>query len=116
MLAALALAGAFLTIGLHFIPRRKLSLGFGFGVGNGVPSNSVAHALNESFAIPATATGLALMIVVGLVLIGAITSLDFIWLLADVMNALMAIPNLIALVLLSPIIFSPTREYRARRP
>ncbi len=114
MLAALALAGAFLTIGLHFIPRRKLSQGF--GVGNGVPSNSVAHALNESFAIPATATGLALMIVVGLVLIGAITSLDFIWLLADVMNALMAIPNLIALVLLSPIIFSPTREYRARRP
>ncbi|MBK6961994.1 MAG: sodium:alanine symporter family protein [Gammaproteobacteria bacterium] len=114
MLAALALAGAFLTIGLHFIPRRKLSQGF--GVGNGVPSNSVAHALNESFAIPATATGLALMIVVGLVLIGAITSLDFIWLLADVMNALMAIPNPIALVLLSPIIFSPTREYRARRP
>ncbi len=48
--------------------------------------------------------------------IGAITSLDFIWLLADVMNAMMAIPNLIALVLLSPIIFSLTREYWAPRP
>lgn len=114
MLAALALAGAFLTIGLRFIPWRKLSQGF--GVGNGVPPNSVAHALNESFAIPAAATGLVLMIVVGLVLIGAITSLDFIWLPADVMNALMAIPNLIAPALPSPIIFSPTREYRARRP
>jgi AGCS family alanine or glycine:cation symporter len=48
--------------------------------------------------------------------IGAITSLDFIWLLADVMNAMMAIPNLIALVLLSPVIFSLTGEYWARRP
>lgn len=43
--------------------------------------------------------------------IGAVSSLEFIWLLADTMNALMALPNLIALVLLSPVVFKLTREY-----
>ena len=40
---------------------------------------------------------------------GAMGQLEFIWLLADVLNGLMAIPNLIALVLLSPVIFRMTR-------
>mgnify|MGYP000521841361 CR=1 FL=1 len=43
--------------------------------------------------------------------VGAIGSLEFIWLLADTMNALMAIPNLIAIALLSPVVFKLTREY-----
>jgi AGCS family alanine or glycine:cation symporter len=43
--------------------------------------------------------------------LGAIGQLDFIWLLADTLNALMAIPNLIALLLLSPVVFQVTRDY-----
>ncbi|ABO22296.1 sodium:alanine symporter family protein [Shewanella loihica] len=43
--------------------------------------------------------------------LGAVSSLDFIWLLADTLNAMMAIPNLIALSLLSPVVFGLTREY-----
>ncbi len=43
--------------------------------------------------------------------IGAMSSLDFIWLLADTLNAMMAIPNLIALVLLSPVVFTLSRQY-----
>jgi AGCS family alanine or glycine:cation symporter len=43
--------------------------------------------------------------------IGAIVELDFIWLLSDTLNAFMAIPNLIALLLLSPVIFQLTRAY-----
>ena len=46
--------------------------------------------------------------------LGAVLKLDFIWLLADTMNALMAIPNLIALLLLSPVVFRLTREYFTR--
>lgn len=42
---------------------------------------------------------------------GAIVSLDFIWLLADTLNAMMAIPNLVALALLSPVVFKLTRDY-----
>ncbi len=42
--------------------------------------------------------------------IGAMGELNFIWLLADTLNALMALPNLIALLLLSPVIFKLTRN------
>ena len=47
------------------------------------------------------------------VFFGATLSLDFAWLVADTLNALMAIPNLISLLLLSPVIVSLTREYFA---
>ncbi|MBN4071670.1 alanine:cation symporter family protein, partial [Desulfotalea psychrophila] len=43
--------------------------------------------------------------------IGATANLSFIWLVADTLNALMALPNLIALLLLSPVVFKLTREY-----
>ena len=46
---------------------------------------------------------------------GAVLSLDFAWLVADTLNALMAIPNLISLLLLSPLIVRLTREYFAGR-
>jgi len=46
-----------------------------------------------------------------LIPVGAVGQLDFIWLVADTLNALMAIPNLIALLLLSPVVFKLTREY-----
>jgi AGCS family alanine or glycine:cation symporter len=46
--------------------------------------------------------------------VGAMGKLGLIWLLADVMNGLMALPNLIALAVLSPVVFSLTREYLAR--
>ncbi|WP_424302733.1 alanine/glycine:cation symporter family protein [Castellaniella sp.] len=42
---------------------------------------------------------------------GAITQLDFAWLLADTLNGLMALPNLASLILLSPVIVKLTRDY-----
>ena len=48
---------------------------------------------------------------IGIVVLGAIVKLDLVWLVADVMNGLMAVPNLIALAMLSPVIFQITREY-----
>ena len=45
--------------------------------------------------------------------VGAMAKLDFIWLVADTFNAMMAIPNLIALALLSPVVFKLTRDYFA---
>jgi AGCS family alanine or glycine:cation symporter len=44
-------------------------------------------------------------------IVGATVKLSFIWLLADTLNALMAIPNLIALALLSPVVFAISREF-----
>ncbi len=46
--------------------------------------------------------------------LGAMGKLGMIWLLADVLNGLMALPNLIALILLSPMVFKITREYFAK--
>jgi len=46
--------------------------------------------------------------------IGAMGNLGLIWIVADILNGLMAIPNLIALVALSPIIFQLTREHLAK--
>jgi AGCS family alanine or glycine:cation symporter len=43
--------------------------------------------------------------------LGSMMDLKFIWLLADTLNALMAVPNLIAIALLSPVIFMLTKEY-----
>ena len=43
--------------------------------------------------------------------IGAVLKLDFVWLLADTLNGLMALPNLIALLLLSPVVFKLSYAY-----
>lgn len=43
--------------------------------------------------------------------VGAMAQLDFVWLVADTLNALMALPNLIALIMLSPVVFALTRDY-----
>jgi AGCS family alanine or glycine:cation symporter len=45
------------------------------------------------------------------VMVGAITSLEFVWHFSDLMNGLMAIPNLIGLLLLSKIIKQETDRY-----
>jgi AGCS family alanine or glycine:cation symporter len=44
------------------------------------------------------------------VFVGAVTQLDLVWQIADTLNALMAIPNLISLLLLAPVVVKLTRE------
>lgn len=61
----------------------------GFGIGNGVQANSVAHALSESFGVPEIVSGLAMMVLVGLVLVGGIRRI------AEVASAL--VPTMIVL-------------------
>ncbi|MCC0642719.1 MULTISPECIES: alanine/glycine:cation symporter family protein [unclassified Clostridioides] len=48
---------------------------------------------------------------VAMVLLGAFLKLEVVWVIADIVNGLMAIPNLIALLALSPIIVSETKKY-----
>lgn len=45
------------------------------------------------------------------VLAGSMVTLQFVWDLSDAMNAMMAIPNLVALLLLSGVIVSETKKY-----
>jgi AGCS family alanine or glycine:cation symporter len=49
------------------------------------------------------------------VVIGASVKLDLVWNLADSMNGLMAIPNLIAVLALSPVVVRLTKDYLGRQ-
>ena len=44
-------------------------------------------------------------------LIAPVLALDLVWKVADILNALMAIPNLVAVLLLSPVIVKETKKY-----
>ena len=50
------------------------------------------------------------------VYLGATAELRPLWKLADVLNGMMAIPNLIALLLLSPVVFKYTQDYFKNNP
>ena len=49
------------------------------------------------------------------VVVGATMSLDLAWAIADTLNGLMAIPNLIAILLLSPVIVRLTKEHFTKK-
>ena len=51
------------------------------------------------------------LIFVAVVVVGPVLALDLVWTIADILNALMAIPNLIAVLLLSSVIAKETRHY-----
>ena len=53
------------------------------------------------------------IIFIALVACGAFIKLDVIWVLADIVNGLMAIPNLIALIGLSGVVVAETKKYFA---
>ncbi|MCY7071130.1 sodium:alanine symporter family protein [Streptococcus oralis] len=46
-----------------------------------------------------------------MVLLGGFIELDMVWIIADIVNALMALPNLIALLVLSPVVVTETKKY-----
>ena len=51
-----------------------------------------------------------------LVVIGSVMELSLAWDIADTLNALMAIPNLVAVLALSPVVFKLLREYKESTP
>ena len=48
---------------------------------------------------------------IAVAVIAPVVALDVVWDIADILNALMAIPNLIAVLLLSPVIVKETKRY-----
>lgn len=48
---------------------------------------------------------------IAMVLLGSFLKLEVVWIIADIVNGLMALPNLIALLALSPIVISETKRY-----
>ncbi|VUW92322.1 Amino-acid carrier protein AlsT [Streptococcus pasteurianus] len=54
-------------------------------------------------------------IFVVMVALGGFLKLELIWVIADIVNGLMALPNLIALLALSPVIIHATKRYFAKK-
>jgi len=54
---------------------------------------------------------LVFVLVVGL---AAVVELDVVWLISDILNGLMAAPNLVGLLLLSGVVWRETRSYFSR--
>ncbi len=48
---------------------------------------------------------------VSMVLLGAFLKLEVVWIIADIVNGLMALPNLVALIVLSPVVVYETKRY-----
>ena len=55
------------------------------------------------------------LIYIASVFVGCVATLDLVWLFADTFNGLMAVPNLIALLLLSGVIAKESKDFIARR-
>jgi AGCS family alanine or glycine:cation symporter len=70
---------------------------------------SIAYLLGQKVIVPYR------LLFVGAAFLGTVRSLDFVWSVSDVMNGLMALPNLIGLLLLSGLIARETRSYFARQ-
>lgn len=51
------------------------------------------------------------VIFVAVVLVGAALELDLVWNIADTLNGFMAVPNLVALLTLSPVVIKLTKEH-----
>ena len=55
------------------------------------------------------------LLFIAFVYVGATTKLEFVWNFSDLMNGMMALPNLIGLLILSPVIKSETQRYFATK-
>jgi AGCS family alanine or glycine:cation symporter len=66
---------------------------------------SIEYLLGERVIVPYR------LLFIAAAFIGTVRSLDFVWGVSDVMNGLMALPNLIGLLLLSGVIARETRKY-----
>ena len=55
------------------------------------------------------------MLYVAVVFVGPYLTVSVVWGIADVFNGLMAFPNLVALLLLSPVVWRTTKNYLSRR-
>jgi len=72
------------------------------------------HPIQQA-RVPMTQTFVdTLVVLVCLVCWGAMAKVELVWEIGDICNGLMAFPNLIALLWLSPVVVKLTKEYFAR--
>ena len=104
-LTSMAFAASFPVIGNHLVSLSLAFFAFTTFIGWSVyGERCVTYLLGDKAVLPFRIAWVAA------IPIGTMVELNFIWLLADTFNALMAIPNLIALILLSPVVFKLSKQ------
>jgi len=91
--------GIVVTVGLVFFAYSTI-LGWCY-----YGEKSIEYLLGEKSVTPYR------LVFVAAVFVGAVVKLDLVWNFADIMNGLMAVPNLIALIALSGVILAETKAY-----
>ncbi|QFG22332.1 sodium:alanine symporter family protein [Actinomadura sp. WMMB 499] len=56
------------------------------------------------------------VVFIGMIYVGSVSTITAVWNFSDVMNGLMALPNLVGLLILSPLVLRETRAYFKRGP
>ena len=56
------------------------------------------------------------VLVVAFVFVGSLLKINLVWELSDLFNGLMVVPNLIALLALSPVVIKLLNDYDAKKP
>ena len=69
--------------------------------------------INVRYLFGAKAVKIFKILVVVFVFLGSLQKVDFVWSLADMFNGLMVVPNLIAIILLSPVVSRLLKDHDA---
>ncbi|CKJ70079.1 amino-acid transporter [Neisseria meningitidis] len=96
------IGGWIVTIGLIFFAYSTI-LGWCY-----YGEKCAVYVFGEKFA------GLYRVGYVSSVMLGTVLSLDLVWLASDTFNGLMALPNLIALLLMAKVIVNETRDFKQK--
>jgi AGCS family alanine or glycine:cation symporter len=110
LLSSTAFASTYGVWGGRFATLALVLFAWSTLIGWGYYGEKALQYLIGDKAIPAYRT-----IFVSVVYLGCVTRLETCWTLADIFNGLMALPNLIALLCLSPIVAAETRAYLKKK-
>jgi AGCS family alanine or glycine:cation symporter len=110
LLSSTAFCSAYGEIGGQFSTIALVLFAWSTLIGWGYYGEKALQYLAGDKAIPVYRT-----IFVSVVYLGCVSRLETVWTLSDIFNGLMALPNLIALLLLSPLVAAETRAYISAR-
>jgi len=110
LLSSTAFSSAYGPIGGQFATLALVLFAWSTLIGWGYYGEKALQYLAGDKAIPVYRT-----IFVSAVYLGCVVRLETVWTLSDIFNGLMALPNLVALLLLSPLVASETRAYVSAR-
>ena len=128
---AILSTGVYSTVGLDGINLTNEAFASVFGVGAGIflaaailcfammtlvtwsfyGESCVIYLFDSNIKAQALAKNIYKIIFISLIVVGASVNIEIVWNLSDIFNAFMALPNMIAVIILSPTVYRETKKY-----